>query len=252
MTDLIVPARFNGPARSGNGGFVSGSLAERVSTSGPVEVTLRRPPPLETPMRVTTGEDGTTLSDDDGVVATARAVDLVLDAVEEVPPDVAAAAMLGYPGLVGHPFPTCFACGPDRADGDGLRIFPGPVADAVLAAPWRAGDLSGEANVPPEIVWSALDCPGIWAHVLVTTGTGEKAVTGSLTVQQLRPAPARGTTLVLAWPIDHEGRKIRVGAALTTERGDLLAIARQTLIVTDRGVPLDLEAWRAAPAPSRA
>ena len=86
----------------------------------------------------------------------------------------------------------------------------------------------------------------------MTTGTGEKAVTGSLTVQQLRPAPARGTTLVLAWPIDHEGRKIRVGAALTTERGDLLAIARQTLIVTDRGVPLNLEAWRAAPAPSRA
>ncbi len=27
---LVVPARFNGPARSGNGGFVSGALAERV------------------------------------------------------------------------------------------------------------------------------------------------------------------------------------------------------------------------------
>ena len=28
--DPIVPARFNGPARSGNGGFVSGTLAELV------------------------------------------------------------------------------------------------------------------------------------------------------------------------------------------------------------------------------
>ena len=33
MNDLIVPARFNGPVRSGNGGFVAGSLAERVSTT---------------------------------------------------------------------------------------------------------------------------------------------------------------------------------------------------------------------------
>ena len=40
------------------------------------------------------------------------------------------------------------------------------------------------------------------------------------------------------------------GAALATERGDVMAIARQTLIVTDDGVPLDLEVWRTAPAPA--
>ena len=34
----------------------------------------------------------------------------------------------GVPGLTSHPFPTCFACGTDREPGDGLRIFPGPVA----------------------------------------------------------------------------------------------------------------------------
>ena len=28
---LSIPARFNGPARSGNGGFVAGALAERLS-----------------------------------------------------------------------------------------------------------------------------------------------------------------------------------------------------------------------------
>ncbi|MEV4624044.1 hypothetical protein AB0J74_35700, partial [Asanoa sp. NPDC049573] len=28
-----------------------------------------------------------------------------------------------------HPFPTCYVCGPERADG--LRIFPGPVGDVV-------------------------------------------------------------------------------------------------------------------------
>ena len=62
MTQLVIPARFNGPARSGNGGFVSGSLAEVVPDAlhRAVEVTLRRPPPLDTDLAVTT-EDGVTL-----------------------------------------------------------------------------------------------------------------------------------------------------------------------------------------------
>jgi hypothetical protein len=71
-----------------------------------------------------------------------------------------------------------------------------------------------------------------------------------MAVLQLHPVPARETALVLAWPIGRDGRKISVGSALTTERGDLIAIARQTLVVTDRGVPLDLEVWRTAPPPA--
>ena len=38
--------------------------------------------------------------------------------------------MASFVGLTSHPFPTCFACGTGRAEGDGLRIFPGRVADA--------------------------------------------------------------------------------------------------------------------------
>ena len=41
MNDLVGPGRFNGPARSGNGGFVAGSLAERVSTTDAVLVIPR-------------------------------------------------------------------------------------------------------------------------------------------------------------------------------------------------------------------
>ena len=48
--------------------------------------------------------------------------------------------MASYAGLRSHPFPTCFSCGTGRADGDGLRIFPGRVADqtgaARVAATW--------------------------------------------------------------------------------------------------------------------
>ena len=68
MAELIIPVRFRGPARSGNGGYTSGSLAEQVptSTESPtIEVTLRRPPPLGLPMSVTTTDDVTVLADGD-------------------------------------------------------------------------------------------------------------------------------------------------------------------------------------------
>jgi hypothetical protein len=53
--DVVIGARFNGPARSANGGYTAGSLAERVPEAEhrAVEVTLRRPPPLEVPLTVT-------------------------------------------------------------------------------------------------------------------------------------------------------------------------------------------------------
>ena len=83
--------------------------------------------------------------------------------------------MATYPGLRSHPFPTCFACGPDRAEGDGLRIFPGPVTPTVGrrdpgrahldAAPERRRGLphlrrrTRRAPASP-VTWAALDCVG--------------------------------------------------------------------------------------------
>ena len=45
----MIASRFNGPARSANGGYACGSLAERVlaSPGHVVEVTLRLPPPMD-------------------------------------------------------------------------------------------------------------------------------------------------------------------------------------------------------------
>ena len=47
---LVVERRFCGPAESGNGGYVSGLLAQRVGADAggsAAVVTLRMPPPLE-------------------------------------------------------------------------------------------------------------------------------------------------------------------------------------------------------------
>ena len=47
--------------------------------------------------------------------------------------DEAVAASATYPGFSAHPFPTCFVCGPERAEGDGLRLFPGRLPDGRTA-----------------------------------------------------------------------------------------------------------------------
>ena len=106
----------------------------RTAGTGPVEVTLRRPPPLDTPLTLTDGE----VHDPDGH-AGRRGTPGRPPATPSVPPvdpATARAAAAGYPGLVDHPFPGCYVCGPDRPDG--LRIFPGRLPDGRTAAPFRA------------------------------------------------------------------------------------------------------------------
>jgi hypothetical protein len=132
--DLLVPRRFCGPPSSGNGGWTAGALAALIDHDCPddrarswptIRVALRQPPPLDTPMTVG-DEDGTTVASIGGaVVARADVVDEEVPAVEPVPAAEARAARAAYPGLASHPFPTCFACGTGREEGDGLRIFPG-------------------------------------------------------------------------------------------------------------------------------
>ncbi len=58
-------------------------------------------------------------------------------------------------------FPDCFVCGMGRGPGDGLRIFPGPLAGRPFwAAPWTPDpSVTGAGGrVRPEVVWAALDC----------------------------------------------------------------------------------------------
>ena len=50
MATLSIDRRFCGPPGSGNGGYTAGRLAALIGD--PAEITLRRPPPLETEMRV--------------------------------------------------------------------------------------------------------------------------------------------------------------------------------------------------------
>ena len=115
---MLIPSRYCGPPRSGNGGYTAGTLAHAYAGDPAgltLTVTLRQPPPLDSSMTLTREGEVLTASFGGAVIATAERSDAELDAVAPVPFEDAVTASASYVGLQHHPFPTCFACGLDRA-----------------------------------------------------------------------------------------------------------------------------------------
>lgn len=248
---LEVASRFNGPTSSGNGGYTAGLLAElaerhphRPEGCPVIEVTLRKPPPLETPMtveHVDSPDPRTRLLLGDVVVAEARCTAETLTVVEGVPSEVAAVVSASYPGHHTHPFPRCFACGTDRAEGDGLRIFPGDVPgadDDRVAAPWVpheslavASDLldHGVQRVGVAATWAALDCVGGWASDI----EGRPMVLGQIAAQ-VDALPVVGERhVVVGLEVGSDGRKVFTASTLYDSDGRIVARARHTWIAID-------------------
>src|SRR3712207_5901094 len=119
MPSISIPASFNGPRASGNGGYSAGAVANFLD--GPVEVTLRRPVPLDKPLEVRADGGSAALLDGEDVVAEGRSVpDLDLDVPPPVTPDEARAAAERYRGLADGEFSCCFVCGRAREDTFGV------------------------------------------------------------------------------------------------------------------------------------
>jgi hypothetical protein len=215
---VIIPGRYCGPPASANGGITCGQLAGFVEAAV-VEVTLRRPPPLDVELRVADGQ----LYDGEHLVASAVVGSVDIEPMPPVSLESAAAAEASYAGLVDHPFPGCFVCGTGRHDGLGLR--PGRIATDVVAATWT----------PPAqdefLVWGALDCPGAWADDV----PGRPVVLGRMALSVLGPVVVGEPHVVMGWVMGHEGRKTFSGTALYSAGGQLLALAQQTWIVVNPG-----------------
>lgn len=254
MVSLVIDRRFRGPPNSGNGGYVCGCLARHVA--GDAEVTLRAPPPLGRPLDVRTGRDGEIELHDDGrLLATALAAAVDVTDVPRVSCEVAeeAAARTPYDEQT-HNLPGCFVCGPARGQGDGLRIFAGPLEagavpgkPVVFAAPWVPhGNLSGEdGHVAPEFVWAALDCPtgycSVGARHLGLNGD-ETALLGRMAARIDRLPRPGDRCVVVAWPTGREGRKLFAESALLDAEQEVLATARATWLLVDRQVQLGANA----------
>ena len=236
MTGVLIPSRFNGPPGSANGGYACGLVA-RLLGGGAAEVRLRRPPPLDRPLRW----DGRRLLDGDDVVAEGwRHPDAGRPA--GLPPPLslreATAASTRFPGFVAHPFPSCFGCGPERDQGDGLRLFPGPVdGRGLVAAPWVPHpSLLARDGVALEVVWAALDCVGGWAGLAdVADAPGAGAVEGTYVLGTMRGAVERWAAVdqphvALGWQGGVEGRKLECGSVLYTAIGELVGWSHQIWI----------------------
>ncbi len=143
---------------------------------------------------------------------------------------------------------ACFVCGPERREGDGLRIFPGTVPrTSLVAAPWtpQPAPTGPGGAVSAEIVWSALDCPAIWALIASSpAGCPEKVVSGTLATALGGEVTPGTPHVIVAWPAGARGRRRFAGAALFTADGHLLAKSLQTCVVVEDGVPLGAHRWR--------
>jgi hypothetical protein len=242
MPGLVIPSRFRGPARSGNGGYTCGRIA--AYAGGPVTVTLRRPPPLATPMAVERGDEGA-LHVHHGRTLIAEAASCPDPPALEIPGPVSLAEARRAAGRAPYfqdpAFPECFVCGISRRAGDGLRVFPGPVPGRALwAAPWTPDSsvASSDGSVRPEVAWAALDCPsGIAAAEYAGLGPDTVIVLGRMTAC-LAVLPAPGDQCrVIAWPGGSDGRKLTAGSALLGPGGEVLAVARAVWITVPRPVP---------------
>jgi hypothetical protein len=131
-----------------------------------------------------------------------------------------------YSGFVAHAFPGCFVCGPERARGDGLRIFAGALAGTagMVAAPWVPDVAVGldDHKVRPEFMCAALDCPGYFA----ARTDRVPMLLGEFTAHIDRRVHVDEPCVIVGWRVSVAGRKYAVGTALFDEDGELCAKAR--------------------------
>lgn len=229
---VIIDRRFRGSPESGHGGYVGGVLAGLVGASA--EITMRHPPPLETPLAVERLAQGrVTLRAGSTLVAEGVPANIDVEVPKLVSFREAQEAAKSFPGFQVHPFPMCFACGPDRAEGDGLRIFAGPVEGRdVVAAAWRpdASLTDATGTVRPEFIWAALDCPGGWALLMHEFGA-KAPVLGRLAANLMVPVREGDECVIVAWRLGSERRKLHCGTALFTHGTDPCAVAKATWVL---------------------
>ena len=197
---------------------------------GPAEVSLRRPVPLEKPLGVERQDGSVRLVDEGALVAEGRPLpDLEIGVPAPVDPDAARDAARRYRAPADGIFSRCFVCG--RAREDVFGVFAGPVEGRdVVASPWTPPDWTADAagNVRPEFVWSVLDCPTYFA--LYTSGDLPLSVLGRLGARLDGPVRAGEEHVVVAWPMEADGRKRHAGSAVLSASGEVLAAAHALLI----------------------
>lgn len=234
---LTIPKRFVGPPDSGNGGYVAGIFAALTDTKSPVEVTLRSPIPLDTPMEVKRGE-GTVILNGETLIAEVRESELDLEIPSPPSWDEALSARAeSYSfGNRHNPFfpnregfhPICFCCGAEHETG--LKVYAAPVLNhEQVAAIWSTKLAWAEDSgyLPEAFLWTALDCPGQFAYMADNIRTG---MLGRMTAQILTTAKAGSEYMVTGWRIGVEGKKHFAGTAIFDRDENIIGMAKSIWI----------------------
>ena len=226
--NVSIPARFCGPPKMANGGYLSGLLSSTVDFASPV-ITLRAPAPLDQELQLVERGEGYALMHQDKMVADVKPGKLELDIPDKPDGEDLKMATQNFDGFREHPIPHCFVCGTARENGDGLRIFTGRVANSdVVAAPWvpdtSLADTNGRIKEP--FIWAALDCPGAYAIL----GKPPLVLLGRICGQVFQEIHANENCTVIGWPIGSEGRKYYSGTAIYNAQGQVCAAAYATWI----------------------
>jgi hypothetical protein len=269
--ELTIPRRYCGPPESGNGGWVSGAVAEHVPISADrpaVTVRLASPPPLDRALslvvdpaprpRSTPGTGGSPGTDGTGD-GTGRTGDgtgrtgggtggIGIPTVRLLDGDHLIATASASPDLDGDLPPPVDLAAARAAEArfEGLTDHPFPTCfscgtardpdDALCLRPGPLDDGTGRYAttwVPHEVA-----VPLVWASLDCPGGwsagiAGRPMVLGTMTARVLAlPAPGR-LHVVIAWQRGSEGRKHHSGTALYSPDGSVLARAEATWIAVD-------------------
>lgn len=233
MAKIVIARQFCGPPDSGNGGYVCGVLAKDID--GPATAVLRARVPLDVDLELALLDGAVVMTDAEGtLIGRGDAADLELEVPPPPPLEAARRAMASYIAPQQRVHPICFTCGVEREDGDGLRVFAGQVEGAPaghVACVWtpHAAFADADGLVPSEVVWAALDCPGVFAWLVREGRHG--ALLGTMTGEVIRRPRAGEPCIVTAWPLVREGRKETAGVALFSADGELMARGHQVWIV---------------------
>lgn len=231
MAVITVPSAYQGMPGIAHGGYVAGLLTHQARE--PLSVTLRQPPPLDTPLSIEYGPDGLTLCDPHGhLIADGRAGQPLADG-PPLSPVEPARSPTPHPRFSHHPYPACFVCGTHRDDGLRLRVAP-PDDTGVAAAVWDPSSplLPNGDVVPPTFVWAVVDCLTAWSFA---DHWGDAhwwpAVTGQLTVTATAHVPRDGPCVAAGRLSGRQGRRITVQAAVGDPEGQVCARAEAVWVV---------------------
>ena len=245
---IVIAEKFRGPPKSGNGGYVSGVFAAALTNgvhnlpdSRAVEVTLRAPTPLDQPMSIRRLDDALTIVHRELLIAEAKIVPLQMDVPAPAMWQEAMAVReqsysfpVGINTLFATPLrgvhPICFCCGAELAPTEGAHVYAAPMKEKhQVAAAWIPNEYwtDEQGLVRPEIIWTALDCPGQMAWRAEGVNTG---MLGRLTARIQRSVRVGSRYVVIGWTMGNEGKKYFAGTAVFDEAGELCAYAKAVWI----------------------